>query len=219
MKSSEENKEKFLGDMPKDEFRKFGYQVIDWIADYLENIEQYPVLPDVRPGDIRKKLPPLPLQAFLASTKPPQPLERMKAGVVAVAPDELQGVASDVVDGRGVDVFRYLVGGDGPDSGHLVHAAGAGAVQAQVTGPVYRHVPVLPADLQRRAVLGGPDVVRGDGISAHGTALREFPDCILMAPSLSAPGPQHGKLCPCGFWSSFLQKSVQRSSFPMLRPG
>jgi aromatic-L-amino-acid decarboxylase len=62
MKSSEENKEKFLGDMPKDEFRKFGYQVIDWIADYLENIEQYPVLPDVRPGDIRKKLPPSPPQ-------------------------------------------------------------------------------------------------------------------------------------------------------------
>ena len=62
MKSSEENKEKFLGDMPTDEFRKFGYQVIDWIADYLENIEQYPVLPDVRPGDIRKKLPPSPPQ-------------------------------------------------------------------------------------------------------------------------------------------------------------
>jgi aromatic-L-amino-acid decarboxylase len=62
MKSSEENKEKFLGDMPTDEFRKFGYQVIDWIADYLENIEQYPVLPDVSPGDIRKKLPPSPPQ-------------------------------------------------------------------------------------------------------------------------------------------------------------
>ena len=25
------------------EFRKHGHQVIDWVADYLENIEQYPV--------------------------------------------------------------------------------------------------------------------------------------------------------------------------------
>jgi aromatic-L-amino-acid/L-tryptophan decarboxylase len=51
---------KFLGDMPPDEFRKFGYQLIDWIADYLDNIEKYPVLPNIKPGDIRKKLPPNP---------------------------------------------------------------------------------------------------------------------------------------------------------------
>jgi aromatic-L-amino-acid decarboxylase len=43
--------------MPADEFRKFGYKVIDWIADYLENIEDLPVLPDIKPGDIRKQLP------------------------------------------------------------------------------------------------------------------------------------------------------------------
>src|SRR5690554_2632337 len=48
---------KFLGDMPSDEFRKFGYKVIDWIADYLKNIEKLPVLPNIKPGDIRKQLP------------------------------------------------------------------------------------------------------------------------------------------------------------------
>ncbi len=53
---------KFLGDMPSDEFRKYGYQLIDWIADYLGKVEEFPVLPDIKPGDIRKKLPDSPPQ-------------------------------------------------------------------------------------------------------------------------------------------------------------
>jgi aromatic-L-amino-acid decarboxylase len=43
--------------MQPSEFRKHGHAVIDWIADYLENPEQWPVLPDVRPGDVRSSLP------------------------------------------------------------------------------------------------------------------------------------------------------------------
>ena len=43
--------------MQPSEFRKHGHAVIDWIADYLENPEQWPVLPDVRPGEVRNSLP------------------------------------------------------------------------------------------------------------------------------------------------------------------
>jgi aromatic-L-amino-acid/L-tryptophan decarboxylase len=43
--------------MEPSEFRKHGHAVIDWIADYLENPEQWSVLPDVRPGDVRNSLP------------------------------------------------------------------------------------------------------------------------------------------------------------------
>jgi aromatic-L-amino-acid decarboxylase len=43
--------------MSPEEFRKQGKQMIDWIADYYENIEKYPVLSQVRPGDISKQLP------------------------------------------------------------------------------------------------------------------------------------------------------------------
>jgi len=59
MNSSTKNRKdiRFLGDMPADEFRKFGYELIDWIANYLENIEGYTVLSCVKPGDIRKQLP------------------------------------------------------------------------------------------------------------------------------------------------------------------
>ncbi len=44
-------------DMPVEEFRRFGHQVVEWIADYLAEIERYPVLARVRPGEIRERLP------------------------------------------------------------------------------------------------------------------------------------------------------------------
>ncbi len=42
---------------PKD-FRRFGRMVVDWIADYYERVESYPVLSRVEPGQIRASLPP-----------------------------------------------------------------------------------------------------------------------------------------------------------------
>lgn len=46
-----------FGDMPAEEFKKYGHKLVDWIAEYLSDIEQYPVLPSVKPGDIKKNLP------------------------------------------------------------------------------------------------------------------------------------------------------------------
>ncbi|NIR51089.1 amino acid decarboxylase [candidate division KSB1 bacterium] len=43
--------------MPPEQFREFGTKFIGWIADYLENIEQHAVLPNVKPSDIRTMLP------------------------------------------------------------------------------------------------------------------------------------------------------------------
>jgi aromatic-L-amino-acid/L-tryptophan decarboxylase len=44
-------------DMPAAELRAYGHQVIDWIAEYLETIEERPVLARVRPGEIAGQLP------------------------------------------------------------------------------------------------------------------------------------------------------------------
>lgn len=44
-------------DMPIDDFRRQGHRAIDWIADYLANPERFPVLPRVRPGEVRNALP------------------------------------------------------------------------------------------------------------------------------------------------------------------
>ena len=49
-----------LGDMPTADFRQYAYQLVDWVADYFQNIEQHPVLPDIAPGEIRKNLPTAP---------------------------------------------------------------------------------------------------------------------------------------------------------------
>ena len=45
-----------------EEFRRWGYKTIDWIADYLQNVEKLPVLSQVKPGEIRAKLPEVPPQ-------------------------------------------------------------------------------------------------------------------------------------------------------------
>jgi aromatic-L-amino-acid decarboxylase len=46
--------------MTPGEFRRHGRAVVDWIADYYENIESYPVLSQIQPGEIRASLPPEP---------------------------------------------------------------------------------------------------------------------------------------------------------------
>ncbi|MGB5894489.1 MAG: pyridoxal-dependent decarboxylase [Ignavibacteriaceae bacterium] len=51
-----------LNDMPVDELRKYGHEFIDWIVDYIENIEAYPVLSKSEPGEIKNSLPNLPPQ-------------------------------------------------------------------------------------------------------------------------------------------------------------
>jgi aromatic-L-amino-acid decarboxylase len=43
--------------MNPQQFREFGREVVDWIADYYETIEKLPVLSQVRPGQIRAQLP------------------------------------------------------------------------------------------------------------------------------------------------------------------
>lgn len=48
--------------MSPDEFRRWGKTVVDWVADYYENIESYPVLSKSAPGDIRAALPEHPPQ-------------------------------------------------------------------------------------------------------------------------------------------------------------
>ncbi|MCO6451650.1 MAG: aspartate aminotransferase family protein [Caldilineales bacterium] len=43
--------------MTPDEFRRHGHEMVDWIANYYEQIESYPVLSQVTPGELRSRLP------------------------------------------------------------------------------------------------------------------------------------------------------------------
>lgn len=46
-----------LGDMPAENFRAIGYQLVDWISDYFENIERFPVLSQIEPNWLTENLP------------------------------------------------------------------------------------------------------------------------------------------------------------------
>ncbi|MBI4543074.1 MAG: amino acid decarboxylase [Gemmatimonadetes bacterium] len=60
------------GDIPAAEFRAAMHRVADIVADYLEHVGAYPVLPRIAPGEVRRALPaappeePEPLEAILA---------------------------------------------------------------------------------------------------------------------------------------------------------
>lgn len=56
------------------EFRRFGHELVDWIADYFDNIDDLPVLAAIEPGDLKAKLP----------TSPPEQGEPMEAIVADV---------------------------------------------------------------------------------------------------------------------------------------
>jgi aromatic-L-amino-acid decarboxylase len=49
-----------LGDMSAEDFRRFGHEIVDWIANYFERIEELPVLAQIEPGDLKAQLPSTP---------------------------------------------------------------------------------------------------------------------------------------------------------------
>jgi aromatic-L-amino-acid decarboxylase len=52
--------------MSPEEFRALGHRTIDFIADYMRQVEQYPVLSRVKPGDIAAAIPEHPPEGGLA---------------------------------------------------------------------------------------------------------------------------------------------------------
>jgi aromatic-L-amino-acid decarboxylase len=57
--------------MSPDEFRKHAHELVEWMAGYMEKVEEYPVKSSVKPGEISSKLPdapprnPEPFESFL----------------------------------------------------------------------------------------------------------------------------------------------------------
>lgn len=46
-----------MPDLPAEEFRRAGHELIDWITDYLQNVGDYAVLPKCQPGDVAACFP------------------------------------------------------------------------------------------------------------------------------------------------------------------
>ncbi|MCP4668539.1 MAG: aspartate aminotransferase family protein, partial [Deltaproteobacteria bacterium] len=56
--------------MEKEEFRRYGHEIVDWIVDYLDTVEDYPVLAQVEPGEVKGRLPE-------SAPEDPEPMERI----------------------------------------------------------------------------------------------------------------------------------------------
>jgi aromatic-L-amino-acid decarboxylase len=61
-----------LPHLPLDDFRRHGHDLVDWIADYLENVEDRPIVSRVDPGEIRAMVPDKAPEA-------PEPMEQILA--------------------------------------------------------------------------------------------------------------------------------------------
>lgn len=61
-----------MSDMPSEEFRRLGHEVVDWIADYLRDPRAFPVTTQAQPGNLRASLPP-------SAPETGEPMERILA--------------------------------------------------------------------------------------------------------------------------------------------
>jgi aromatic-L-amino-acid decarboxylase len=68
--------------MDANEFRRLGYQLVDWIADYREGMERLPVMSPAQPGDIRAAFP----------AHPPLHGGRMDQALAALDRDVMPGI-------------------------------------------------------------------------------------------------------------------------------
>jgi hypothetical protein len=95
--------------MDPEEFRRFGHQVVDWVADYRARAAQHPVMSRVEPGSVRAQLP----------ASPPQEPESFDAVL-----DDLDRV---VVPGEGTVqlVHRYARDGGGDWAPQKVEVGGS----------------------------------------------------------------------------------------------
>ncbi|MDH7500290.1 MAG: pyridoxal-dependent decarboxylase [candidate division NC10 bacterium] len=55
--------------MDPETFRRYGHELVDWVANYLKEVDKYPVLSPASPGEVRNKIP----------ASPPQTAEPMEA--------------------------------------------------------------------------------------------------------------------------------------------
>ena len=67
--------------MNPEQFRRHGHAVVDWIADYYSRIETFPVLSQVKPGEIRAALPQQPPQQGEAFEAILADMEKLMPGI------------------------------------------------------------------------------------------------------------------------------------------
>ncbi len=141
--------------MTPDEFRTHGHALIDWITDYLEGIERYPVGSQVQPGEIRAMLP----------EHPPATAESFDA----VMADMDRVIMPGITHWQHPEFFAYFPGNTGYAAilGDLA-ASGLGVQgMSWVTSPACTEVETLMMDWMQE-LLGLPEKFRSTSATGGG---------------------------------------------------
>jgi len=77
-----------------EQFREYGYSVVDWIARYYESVESLPVLSRAKPGDVRRTLPP-------AAPQQPEPFPQILSDIDKV-------ILPGITHWQSPDFFAYF---------------------------------------------------------------------------------------------------------------
>jgi aromatic-L-amino-acid decarboxylase len=156
--------------MTPDEFRRHGAEVVEWVARYMETVEDHPVLSPVEPGDIRASLPEHPPEQ-------PEPFEDILADV-----DRL--IVPGITHWQSPDFFAYFpANASGPSILGELLSAGLG-VQGMLwaTSPACTELETHVLDWLIE-LLGLPDRFRSDG--AGGAVIQHSASdatlCALLA--------------------------------------
>ena len=120
--------------MSPEEFRRYGHDIVEWVANYMETVSERPVVSTVAPGDIRAKLP-------AAAPEEPEPFD-------AVMRDLDDVVMPGITHWQSPGWFGYFPANSSPPSilGELV-SAGLG-VQGMLwaTSPAATEIEEVVAD-------------------------------------------------------------------------
>ena len=155
--------------MTPDEFRENGHALIDWIANYIEGIEQFPVAnPKISPGDIRAMLPAHPPTAPQSFTE------------VLTDLDDI--VVPGLTHWQHPSFFAYFPGNSSYPSilGELASAGLCVQGMSWVTSPACTEIETLMLDWMQE-LLGLPPLFRSDSATGGGVIQGSASEATLTA--------------------------------------
>ena len=151
-----------------DEFRTHGHDLIDWIADYVGDVEQRPVASPAQPGDIRSRLPEHPPTT-------PEPFEAVMADVDRV-------VVPGLTQWQHPGFFAYFPSNNSFPSilGELLSAGLGVQGMSWVTSPACTEVETLMLDWMQE-LLDLPDRFRSTSTNGGGVIQGTASEASLVA--------------------------------------
>src|SRR4051794_21013366 len=154
--------------MTPEEFRSRGHELVDWIAEHLEDLECLPVAPTVAPGDVRAQLPPHPPTA-------PEPWEALMA-------DLEQVIVPGIVHWQHPSFFAYFPSNTSYASilGELLTAGLGVQGMSWVTSPACTELETLVLDWMVE-LLGLPDRFRSTSATGGGVIQGSASEATLVA--------------------------------------